>query len=180
MVFTDASTSIERLTVQFAGLPKIMEEYALRVSGCSDIPSTLLWGRSPEGQNATGDADFRNWDETVKTIRRLELDPALRFLTPFLLANAGLRPDTMVRWSWPSVLDKDLKMEAETTESKVRSVLQLLERGVISSDEARAILDGDPVLMDLPGPAPESALDVDAYADALKQLTNGQDSGESG
>ena len=64
MVFTDASTTLERLAVQFAGLPKIMEEYCLRTSGAADIPATIFWGRSPAGENATGVADFWNFRRT--------------------------------------------------------------------------------------------------------------------
>jgi len=178
MVFTDASTTLERLAVQFAGLPKIMEEYALRASGCADIPSTILWGRSPSGMNATGDSDFRNWDETVTGIRRATLDPLLHWLTPFLLGNAGLRPENRVKWSWPSVLDKDSKIEAETTKAKVEAVLQLYTAGAVTLDEVRMICDGDSVLGALPGKAPESAFDVDLYEQALTELNSGGSDGE--
>ena len=182
MVFTDASTTLERLAVQFVGLPKIMEEYALRTSGAADIPATIFWGRSPAGENATGVADFWNFDEMINAIRRWGMDPALRFLTPFLLANGGVVSDRQVTWTWPSVLNKDQKLEAETLKLTVEAVLMLVERGIITADEARQILDGNPILGRLPGEAPESAADVDDYMAALAELgvsMNGNSNGQA-
>ena len=59
----------------------------------------------------------------------------------------------------------------------------LVERGLITPDEGRAILDGDPVLGALPGPAPESGMEVDDYVAALAELgvsANGQSLIEDG
>ncbi len=67
-----------REPTSFAGVDKVIEIFMMRLSAASgNIPVTLLMGRSPAGQNATGDSDFRGWYGELATEQRNQLAPHL-------------------------------------------------------------------------------------------------------
>ena len=50
------------------------------LSSLTNIPQTLLFGRSPAGMNATGESDLENWYNFVERIQKLMLKPNLLVL----------------------------------------------------------------------------------------------------
>lgn len=72
--------SFERVATSFAGLPEVMDKLMMRMSAAAEQPVTLLYGRSPAGMNATGDADIRGWYDTVQEGQADELKPRLERL----------------------------------------------------------------------------------------------------
>lgn len=79
-----------------AGLDKVIDRFMMAVSAVRGIPVTLLFGRSPAGQNATGDADIRFWYDNVHSEQTVELAPRLDPLIRYCFAAVGGGPDT---WS---------------------------------------------------------------------------------
>lgn len=74
----DAETEdFERIATSFAGLKDVLETTMMQVSAAADLPVTLLMGRSPAGQNATGDSDFRAWYDVLGTDQINEVKPAM-------------------------------------------------------------------------------------------------------
>ena len=170
-MYLDKSAEITRLAVTFSGIEKIMQEYAIRLSGAGGIPATILWGRSPAGQNATGEADLRNWDRTISKIQKRIIDPILVELDAILLANAGIWSSSleMPGWSWPSTIPKDEKMQAEASSIIAKAVIALIDQGIITQAEGRKILDGNYSFGKLPGDPPELE-STDLYQAVLKQV----------
>ena len=178
-IFVDKMAEIERLAVQFTDLPKVQQEFMIRLAGAAGIPATTLWGRSPAGQNATGESDLRNLDQLYLKLQRRWFNPALYWLDPLLLADQGVTvsEERMPLWDWPGMLEKDKKQEAESVSIVVDAVIKLKNDGLISPTEGRGILDGLPFLGELPGDPPETSVDPDeeAYAAALAELEGQQD-----
>lgn len=50
----------------FAGLSEISQDKQALVAAVADMPITVLFGRSPAGENATGEHDALNWHASVK------------------------------------------------------------------------------------------------------------------
>ena len=46
-------------SISLSGVKDILDKTQTMLSAVSEIPVTILFGRSPGGQNATGDSDFR-------------------------------------------------------------------------------------------------------------------------
>lgn len=59
------------------------------LSALTNIPQTLLFGRSPAGMNATGDSDLENYYNFVERIQKLMLKKNLRYLMDILF-RAGV------------------------------------------------------------------------------------------
>ncbi|MDR3488793.1 MAG: DUF1073 domain-containing protein [Bradyrhizobium sp.] len=51
----------------FGGLSDILIQFAQQLSGAAQIPLVRLFGQSPAGLNATGDADIRNYYDACKS-----------------------------------------------------------------------------------------------------------------
>ena len=59
-----------RVNVPFGGLPDLLERVALRMASISGMPATRFLGRAPQGMNATGEGDERNYAIRVAAIQR--------------------------------------------------------------------------------------------------------------
>lgn len=66
-----------RVATSFSGLDGMLDRFMMRLAAASKMPVTLLMGRSPAGQNATGDSDFRAWYDSVGSDQESDLKPAL-------------------------------------------------------------------------------------------------------
>lgn len=65
----DGSPSEDFKWVQrsFAGLSELTQDKQALVAAVADMPITKLFGRSPAGENATGEHDELNWQSTVSS-----------------------------------------------------------------------------------------------------------------
>lgn len=78
----------------FAGLGDIQDRAMTLVAAIADIPATRLYGRAPQGMNATGDSDMRNYYDRIKAGQEMNLQPQLAVLDEILLRSAlGDRPE---------------------------------------------------------------------------------------
>ena len=61
----DSNEKFEKKSSSVAGLNKLLQEFAIVLSAVSNIPVTILMGRSPAGMNATGESDERSFYDRV-------------------------------------------------------------------------------------------------------------------
>lgn len=67
-------------TFQFSGVKDVIDATCNMLSALTNIPQTILFGRSPAGMNATGDSDFESYYNFVERIQKLMLKRNLREL----------------------------------------------------------------------------------------------------
>lgn len=58
----ESDEDMMRESYNFTGVPEVISLNQMQVSGMSEIPITKLFGRSPSGQNATGESDQENYN----------------------------------------------------------------------------------------------------------------------
>ncbi|WP_143141866.1 anti-CBASS protein Acb1 family protein, partial [Xylella fastidiosa] len=93
MLLLDAKDEYTQKTNHFAGVKDVIEQFMMDISGAADIPATRLFGQSPQGMNATGDSDIRNYYDRIKAQQEDELRPVLRLLYEVLFrASVGECP----------------------------------------------------------------------------------------
>jgi len=61
----DANEDYTKEASSVSGMDKLLQEFQQALSAVTDIPMTILMGRSPGGQNATGDADIRLYYDKI-------------------------------------------------------------------------------------------------------------------
>lgn len=73
----------------FSGVSEVIDTTCNYVSALTNIPQTILFGRSPAGMNATGSGDMENWYNYVERIQKRILKNNIRYLLAIIF-QAGL------------------------------------------------------------------------------------------
>lgn len=76
-------------TFQFTGVKDVINATCNMLSALTNIPQTILFGRSPAGMNATGESDFENYYNFIERIQKQMLKKNLRYLLDVMF-RAGL------------------------------------------------------------------------------------------
>lgn len=79
----------ERKEMTFTGLADLARMYLSIAAGAADIPATRLLGKSPDGMNATGDSDTRNYYDALSSKQNDEMWPAIDPIDELMLRNIG-------------------------------------------------------------------------------------------
>jgi len=74
----------EQHPYSFAGVAEVYETFMMDMAGAAEIPATKLFGRAPQGMNATGESDMKNYYEVIGQLQERILKPALEKLLPVM------------------------------------------------------------------------------------------------
>lgn len=89
----DSEEEWSQKQINFAQLPEVLRLYLQIAAGAADIPATRLLGQSPDGMNATGESDLRNYYDRLAAEQEVYLRPRLERLDEVLIRSAlGSRP----------------------------------------------------------------------------------------
>ena len=129
--------SMETHSYSFSGLSDIYEAFMMDMAGAAEIPATKLFGRSPQGLNATGEADLRNYYDMIAQMQERLLRPALEKLLPVMAISCwGYSPDDLEIVFEP-VMTTSPTERAELVQKISSDVIQAFQAGIISRAEAR-------------------------------------------
>lgn len=118
----DAEEKYEKASTNISGIPELLDRFMLALSAVSGIPTSLLFGRSAAGLNATGDNDVRNFYDMVKQEQENKLKPVLEKLTRYIMLSkdgpfAGSKPPFRPSRSTSVFIDQRLPPKRETATS---------------------------------------------------------------
>lgn len=143
----DSLDDYQQHGLALGGITQIEEEFECALSAASNIPVTILFGRSPAGMNATGHSDFEQYYKMVKHIQVRDLKPRLLYLIEVLNQINGWKlPDKYTiefkpLWSMSEQEQASLKQtEVSIASGKVSAINTLVQSEVITKEEARNIL----------------------------------------
>jgi phage-related protein (TIGR01555 family) len=184
-------------TFQFSGVKDVIDATCNMLSALTNIPQTILFGRSPAGMNATGDSDFESYYNFVEKIQRLMLKRNLRTLLDVVF-RAGIasgdvaeEPDYKLEfkplWSLSDTEQATVdQTKAQTALVKAQTAQAYVDMQALDPTEVRRRLasdeefdvediisedDEDDLLQSLLGTEPSTMSDVEA---AQKNFEQGQ------
>lgn len=184
-------------TFQFSGVKDVIDATCNMLSALTNIPQTILFGRSPAGMNATGDSDFESYYNFVEKIQRLMLKRNLRTLLDVVF-RAGIasgdvaeEPDYKLEfkplWSLSDTEQAAVdQTKAQTALAKAQTAQAYVDMQALDPTEVRRRLasdeefdvediisedDEDDLLQSLLGTEPSAMSDVEA---AQKNIEQGQ------
>ena len=184
-------------TFQFSGVKDVIDATCNMLSALTNIPQTILFGRSPAGMNATGDSDFESYYNFVEKIQRLMLKRNLRTLLDVVF-RAGIasgdvaeEPDYKLAfkplWSLSDTEQAAVdQTKAQTEQIKAQTAQLYVDMQALDPTEVRRRLasdeefdvediisedDEDDLLQSLLGTEPSAMSDVEA---AQKNIEQGQ------
>ena len=131
MLLVDSDDDYVRQGTSFGGLPDVLQTFLMMVCAVADIPATRLLGRSPDGMNATGESDIRNYYDRLAGEQENELTPTIRPLDEALIRTAlGTRPPE-VYFEWAPLWQPTPKERADIDKAVAETIKVIADTGVI-------------------------------------------------
>ena len=129
-VFLDAEYDEEftRTEVSFGGVDRILEQLQQRICGAAGEPATRLFGRSPAGQNSTGESDMAIYDDAVAAYLRASIQPKH---TQLLSLIAG-KP---VRLRYPPLREPSELEKAQLRKAQAEGDTAWFDLGVVAAGD---------------------------------------------
>ncbi|QQM29305.1 DUF1073 domain-containing protein [Martelella lutilitoris] len=139
MLLLDKDEEYDRKQITFATLPDVLDRFMTLLAADADIPATRLYGKSPDGMNATGDGDLRNYYDRLASEQKLIIGPALYRLDECLIRSAlGSRPPE-VWYTWSPLWQLSDKEKAEIAKAKAETAEIIGRTGWLTSTELRKV-----------------------------------------
>lgn len=134
-----------------AGIREIIQEFQQEISGMTGIPVTILFGRSPGGENSTGAADFENYYNAVRRYQHTKMKPQLEKLIKMIQCckngptNGKEYEDWQIEFNPLKEMTEREEVDiasskASVNKTKVDTVKAMLDMQVLDAKEARAYL----------------------------------------
>ncbi len=189
-------------TVTFSGVKEIIDSTCNMLSSVTNIPQTKLFGRSPAGENATGEGDMENYYIFIEKIQSINIKNNAKTLIDIILAAGKYKgkydniPDYKLKfnplWSLTEKEQTDVdKVKADTEYVKAQTAQVYIDSQVLDPSEVRKRLaeNGEFTINDIlneeekwpelesAGQSPESEQTSDTALTAGAQEENAADSG---
>lgn len=120
----------------FTGLPEVYDRVMMDVAGAARTPVTKLFGRSPAGLNATGEADMQNYYDYIDGLRETQLRPIIERLLPVMAMSAwGMIPDDL-QIDFPPMSTPNAVETADIADRKTGAVLAVYQADLIDRETA--------------------------------------------
>ena len=128
--------SYENHAYSFAGLSEIYEQFMMDMAGAAEIPATKLFGRSPQGMNATGESDLRNYYDMIASLQERQLRPALEKLLPVMALSCwGYVPEDL-EFVFEPASTVSPQERAELAERLTSPVIAAFGAGLLTREQA--------------------------------------------
>lgn len=120
----------------FTGLPEVYDRVMMDVAGAARTPVTKLFGRSPAGLNATGEADMQNYYDYIDGLRETQLRPIIERLLPVMAMSAwGMIPDDL-QIDFSPMSTPNAVETADIADRKTGAVLAAYQADLIDKETA--------------------------------------------
>lgn len=143
-------------TLQMTGVKDVIDATCNMLSAVTNIPQTILFGRSPAGMNSTGESDMENFYNMVENIQKQNMKKNVRTVIDLLLKQGKLEgkipeiPKYKVKfaalWSMSDAEKADTDNKKANTEyTKAQTAQVYIDSGVVDPSEVRKSLatEGD-------------------------------------
>lgn len=100
LTLMDGSDEFQSVSYSFSGLDKLLLQFGEQLAGACGIPLVRLFGQSPAGLSATGEADIRMYYDKINAQQSSRLTQGMK---------------TIIQILWRSILGKDCPEDMEFT-----------------------------------------------------------------
>ncbi|PPE78293.1 hypothetical protein C3941_19725 [Kaistia algarum] len=137
LTLLDAKDTFEAHSYTFAGLSDLLLQFAQQLSGALQIPLVRLFGQSPAGLNATGDADIRNYYDQISA----QQESRMRFGVEKVLeltyrSDIGGEPPEELDFSFNSLWQMSETEKSTIAVGTTAATTQAFEAGIVDRPTA--------------------------------------------
>ena len=131
MTLLDIQDKFEAHQYSFGGLSDVLIQFAQQLAGAAQIPLVRLFGQSPAGLGATGDADIRNYYDAIKSQQENRMRTPMGLILEVLhWSELGRAPDTGFSFSFRPLWQMSDKEKVEIA-TNVTTIVTTLEGAAI-------------------------------------------------
>lgn len=180
--------------MSMSGVRDIIDSTCTMLSAVTDIPQTILFGRSPAGMNSTGEGDTENYYNMVEGLQKLNLKANGRTLLDLIFTEGVVtgrlqqKPEYKTGfeklWSLSEKEQAELdKQKADTEYVKAQTAQIYVELQVLNPEEIRAGLSKDDTFyvedllsdeeLDFTGTETATAVGTESVDDILEAIESG-------
>lgn len=158
-VILDSEDEWNQRQITWTGMPDVLRTFLSIVAGAADIPATILLGKSPDGMNATGDADFRAYYDSIGSKQENELRPLIERIDDVLVPSALGSSPADLTFTWAPLWQMDEVQAATVMKTKAEAVKIYVDSGLFP-DQALSESVGNMLTEDGSLPGFDAALDA--------------------
>lgn len=139
--------SFERQQVTLTDYPATLDRFMLRLAAAVQIPATILYGQSPAGENATGDADYRWFYSRIRSQQNLILTPRVRKLVRVMTRTKALRAQkdpSAIKITFPNLWSESPKDEGARRLALATGDAAYVNAGILTPEEVALSRFGGP------------------------------------
>lgn len=170
-------------TLQMSGIKDVIDATCNMLSAVTDIPQTILFGRSPAGMNSTGESDFENYYNMVENIQKQNMKANARTVIDLILKQGALEgaipevPKYKMKfaalWSMSDTEKANVEQtKAQTEYTKAQTAQIYMDSNALDPSEVRKSLASEggfeieEVISDNDLDLPDDVFDLSQTADA--------------
>lgn len=137
MTVIDAKDTFEAHQYTFSGLDTVLLQFGQQLSGALDIPLVRLFGQSPAGLNATGEADMKMYEDKINQDQERRLrGPLTVLLEVMCYSELGIAPPSGFGFEFAALSDMTATEKADVAQKTTQTVTEVLDVGLISPQTA--------------------------------------------
>ena len=121
-------------TFSYTGVQEIVDSTCNMLSAVTNIPQTVLFGRSPAGENATGENDLENYYNLIETIQKQNMKANARTIIDLILLE-GYKSGSI-----QTIPKYKVKFASIWSTSEADEVSILVQRAGVQSAEAQTYI----------------------------------------
>lgn len=130
-VAIDSEDEADIVTASLTGVSDAIRQFMQNVAGAADIPYTRFMSASPDGMNATGAADLRNYYDRLVGERTNYVEPPItQFDEVFIRSALGHYDDKIYR-KWNPMWQLDEQQQANLDKLKMDMLGAMLDKGTV-------------------------------------------------
>lgn len=159
MMLDKESEEISQINTPLTSLPELLTKSQEQMAGPSHTPLVKLLGVTPAGLNASSDGEIRVYYDYIMAQNEAHIRPVIQTISELVQLNLYGEIDPAITWEFSPLYQLNEKELAEVQDIKGRNAAQLVEKGIISGQEARQALSSDEG-------SPFNGIDVDDVPEA--------------
>lgn len=135
---------IVKIETPIGGLTDITKQGLEFLAALNRTPAVKLLGISPSGFNATGESDLRNYNDHISSQQEKVFGHGLKTIIDCIHVFLFGKTNKGLIFEWAELGEEDQAAMANTQKVKADTMAVLLDRSVISPEEARQAVASDP------------------------------------
>ena len=135
---------VVKVETPLSGVADIVRQSLEILAAMNRTPAVKLLGISPSGFNATGESDIRNYYDHIRSQQEKVIRSPLKTILDVAQISLWGKLDKGITFNFCPLSVEDENAVAMTQQVKINSLCALLDRNVISVEEARKVLVNDP------------------------------------